>query len=496
MEDIENSRILKILLVIFAAVSIIHVLYASFTFRGMYCDGAFYMLKMLNQFSSGAFPAAYDPEHPRFIVLMLTQLPVIAAHSVLFIKNKFALMFIYSFSQFAIPLFALYWHWLLAARTKKYDIFFWNLFTYAGVLLTFEIFSVTESIQGTPFLFILWNYLAAEMEYTKKDIISIVFLLGLMFGIYEYTAYLGILFFLFHFHYVLEDKSVKNQAVKTLIGFGSLAASIYTIWFLLKAEGEGGEILRFIEEGLNTIPLALQFNTLITITAAVMIIICTFKKSKLHYAEVFSGALILSAAFFYSAVNLDASLIPMREVHLRTLPCIFLPAVFIVMHIQNLMHKEYNPARVHNFICFALLCAVFQTCWQYIDTYYWNKNIQYMKEELNQTDELLYTAGNHPEISSFMNEHYRRYIWHGIYAVTSIIFSDSYKQKTLLVNYDEPYEEGNGTYRNRLYIPEEAGKISLPFGFYADIKNDYWDLTDCAQALDNYNKEHNIQTGG
>lgn len=496
MEDIKRSRILKILFIVFTAVSAVHVLYASFSFRGMYCDGAFYMLELLNQLSSGAVPAAYDPEHPRFMVLILTQLPVIAAHSLLFIKNKFALMFIYSFFQFAIPLSALYWHWLLAERTGKYNIFFWNLFTYAGVLLVFEIFSVTESIQGTPFLFILWNYLAAKMEYTKKDIFSIIFLIVLFFGIYEYTAYLGILFFLFHFHYVLEDKSVKNQAVKTLIGFGSLAASIYTIWFMLKEKGEGGEILRFIGEGLNTIPSALQFNTLITITAAVMIIIYAFKKSKMHYAEVISAALILSAALFYLIIYLDASLIPMREQHFRTMPCVLLPAVFIIMHIQNLMHKEYNPARVHNLICIALLCGVFQTCWQCIDTYYWNKNIQYMKAELKQTDELLYTAGNHPEISSFMNEHYRRYIWHGIYAVTSILFSDDYKQKTLLVNYDEPYEEGNGTYRNRLYIPEEAGKISLPFGFYADIKNNYWDLTDCAQALDNYNKEHNIQTGG
>lgn len=118
-----------------------------------------------------------------------------------------------------------------------------------------------------------------------------------------------------------------------------------------------------------------------------------------------------------------------------------------------------------------------------------------MKNELLETNELLYIPSEHEELSGFHNEKLRRYIWHGIFAATSILFSDTYKQKTLLLNYDEIQDPGNNNFRNRLYVvPYNNSEMSIPFGTTISIKNDFWDLTDCAAALDKYNKEHNIET--
>ena len=115
-------------------------------------------------------------------------------------------------------------------------------------------------------------------------------------------------------------------------------------------------------------------------------------------------------------------------------------------------------------------------------------------DELAKTQELLYIPSEHEEISSFINEDLRRYIWHGVYAATSILFSDTYEQKTLLVNYDESQSDGNYSYREVLYVVKDSPYISIPFGGYYNIKNKFWDLTKCAKALDKYNKEHKIYT--
>ena len=62
-------------------------------------------------------------------------------------------------------------------------------------------------------------------------------------------------------------------------------------------------------------------------------------------------------------------------------------------------------------------------------------------------------------------------------------------------NYDKIQEDGNLTFRERLYVyPNVENKMSVPYGATINIKNKFWDLTNCAKELDKYNKEHNIQT--
>ena len=163
--------------------------------------------------------------------------------------------------------------------------------------------------------------------------------------------------------------------------------------------------------------------------------------------------------------------------------------------IRDIGKKKNDKVVISNFICITLLCGIFQTCWQMVNTYYWDKNIQYMKSELKKHDSPLYIPAEHPEIANFHNEELRRYIWHSTYAFTSILFSDTYEQKTLLMHYDEKIDDGNLTFRDALYVkPDVSNVMSIPFGTTIDIKNKYWDLTKCALALDKYNKENNIQT--
>ena len=118
-----------------------------------------------------------------------------------------------------------------------------------------------------------------------------------------------------------------------------------------------------------------------------------------------------------------------------------------------------------------------------------------MKAELSKAETLLYLPFEHEEISGFFNPQFRRYIWHNVYTPMSILFSPSYKQKTLLTGYEEEATDGNLSLREKLYIPPNTeNKLFIPMGAEIDIKNRYWDLTDVSEALKEYNLENNIKT--
>jgi len=497
MENLKENKKLKFLFIMFCLVSVMHILYASLTFRGMYEDGSFYMLQQLNNFSDNIYKVSADPTHTRFFISYLMQIPLMVFYAVFHIQNKFVLMFLYSFFQFFLPFAVLLWNILLTKRTKRYDLLFWNIFVYGAILLPFMIFSVVETLIGVTLHFILWNYLASNIDYKKRDLFFIIFLIVMMFATYEYVAVLGIIFFLAHFHYVVKEKSFKNQCVKTLIGFGSLGAAIYNIRFMLNVEGEGGEIMRFLGEATNYFPHIFELNSLLSIITVGFLICFSFKKTKIGYFSLTVISVIFTFGFIHLLNNPTASVYPMWEQHFRTVPCFVLPILFIYLGIKDMVSDKINLIKYNNFICIALICCIFQTLWQMVDTYWWDKNIQYMKSELAKTDDLLYIPSEHAEISGFHNMELRRYIWHGVFAATSILFSDTYEQKTLLVNYDEQQDPGNGNYRDWLFIPEKYyGKIYIHYSILINIKNKFWDLTDCAKALDKYNKENNIKTNG
>jgi len=490
-----NNKTLKITGIVFIVISLIFVIYASVTLRGMYLDGSFFMLSMLKNFDANDYWGVLDFTRTRFFIMFLLEAPVSIANLVFRIDNKNALMMIYSCSQFLLPLMALLWSYKLAERTRRMDIFFWNLFTYCCLSLTFSIFSVSEHILGAALQFILWNYLAAKIDYNKKDIFLIIFLTVVMFGTFEYEIFLGQVFFIASVIYANREKSGKNRRVKYLIGFGSLFAAVFDAVFMIRtAVLNPSDGRYFIKELYDYIPMLPKMCSLISIAAIIFLIIAFFKKKPLSKTFIGCFVFIASAIFIKMLFYLDVSLNPMWESHLRSIPFWFLPLLFFGMFIFDLLKRKRHIIKIQNYIVIVLICGIFQTIWQCVHTYYWDVNVKYMKKQLAKTSDLLYPASKHKEISSFHNDALRRYIWWGNYAVMSILLSDTYKVKTLAVNYDDrDYEQGNRTFRDRLFTIPEAGMMSIPYGVFIPIKNKYWDLTECAEALDKYNKENNIK---
>lgn len=495
MEELKNNKQFTILKWIFIIISIVHVIYAAITLRGLYLDGSGYMIQMLNDFANSKLKIVTDIlGHPRFFVVLLQELPTMFSYFILGIKNKFALMMIFSFSLFFLPLLALYWNYKLSQRTNRIDIFFWGLFCYSCVFILFSIYGIVEILIGGILHFVLWNYLVSQIEYKKRDIIAIVFLITIMFATYEYVALLGIIFFISSIYYSSMETNEKSKYIKNLIGLGSLGASIFNILYMLNVPGNDNEIKRFLGEALSFYPSIWEMCSIFSIIAIVAIIIINFYKRKISYIFLLIIGSI-STFFLYKFINNpQVHISPVFEGHFRCWPCIILPILFVILPICDFLKKKINKIKFQNFICIVLICGIFQTCWQIVNTYYWDKNIQFMKNELASVDELLYVPANHPQIADFLHPDARRYIWHNTYPIMSILFSSTYELKTLLLPYDVPLSFSNHSLREFLFvIPNDVNKIHVPLGSKIDFKNEFWNISKCAIAVDKYNKEHNIE---
>lgn len=493
MEEFLKSKQFKILGCIFILISILHVAYATITMRGMYEDGGDYMFNILNNIPHKNYVVVTDYDHTRFCIAALIDYPIYLLNIIFPIHNKFFLMMFFTFNMLGFPLLALWWNYNLTKRTQRLDIFYWSLFTYSLILITFSIFSVVEIIIGGILNFILFNYLAGNINYKKRDIFCIIFLLIIMFGTYEYNIFLGPIFFLASFIYAKKEPDKRNRIIKRLIGIGALFASIFDIIYMINIPGESNEIIRFIKEGYDFLPNALNLNISFSFIALVLLFLFIFKKKKAGIISLILCSILFILNIYRLSGILQDSIYPMWEQHMRTIPCYTIPLIFLIIYLFDLFKKPLNYTKLTNYICIVLLCGIAQSCWQMAGTYFWDKNIQYMKSELNKTNDLLYIPSEHEEISGFHNPQLRRFIWHGLLTKSSILFSDTYEQKTLLMSYDKQMDNGNYNYREELYYAEgEDNKISLPYGGLYDIKNRFWDLTKCAEALRQYDIEHHI----
>lgn len=492
MEDIKQNKQLTVVLWIFIIVSIVHILYATITMRGLYLDGASRIIKLLNNLANGIAIPVIVPE-TRNMIASLLQIPVIISYFLLGIKSKTALAMIYSFCQFFFPALFLYLNYKLTIRTKKYKVFLLNLFVYCTVLLTFSIFSLVETLIGATLQFILWNYLVSDIEYKKTDLIWITLLSLTMYEIYEYTIFLSPLFLLAAILKAKKETRKKEKITKFLIGFSFIGVGCYTLYHTLRSEFLLNATLRFSGEMTDYFPKLFELNSLISITTILLIIIFLFKKSKIGNWSFTFLSLVFIGTMWRLLQTLPISLVPMWEQHLRTIPCWLLPIIFVYMLIAEKFNLKLNGIKYQNILIIILLCGIMQSSWQTVNTYYWDRNVQYMKKELAECNTPLYIPSEHKEISSFENNDLRRYIWHSVYAPMSIIFSPDYEQKTLLVNYDKIVDNGNLTFRERLYVIDDS-KMSIPFEYTISIKNRFWDLTNCAKNLDEYNKINNIKT--
>lgn len=492
--EVKTTKTVKFLSIIFILLTIIHVLYATYSMRGLYLDDLFLLTKMLDNISLGRFVICNDFDHPRYVMQFLQQAPVMFAGIVLKISSKKALMMLHSLMCFGIPLIALYWNYKLTQRTKQWAILFWSVVSYAAMILFAQIFPYVESFTGIVFQFVLLNYLFGKIHYTKRDKIGIFFLLIAMFGIYEYTIILGILLFIGTFFTLFDEENPDDLQMKLVIGAGSLFASAYTIFFVILNKHEHSDGIRFFKEMFDFIPHTFDLNFGLFVITAVLLCLLIFKKGKLKLWQTFAIGLIYVAYLANMVTDLNTYLVPMWEIHMRSIPCWAMPAIFAGIVIYRYFKMPEQKELINRAYVPVLFCGIVLTCWQMVHTYYWNENINYIREKLDNCGAHIYVPAADEDLSSFFNEDLRRYIWANGYPALSILSNKKYKTKAFLFPPEETKSPADETYLSHIWVSKERGIISIPIGMTLSIRNKFWDLSDCVDEMENYIESTGVET--
>lgn len=488
----KNVKILGLLLIL---VSVIFVFYASCSQRGLYSDGSFYFMQLLDNISKGNFSIVHNSDRARFFIQFLQSFPVLLTGNLFIINSKITLSTIYSFTLFAVPLLVLFWNYQLTKRTKEYGIFFWSVFTYCVLILLYEIYAVAETIIGLPLQFVLLNYLFGKINYTKWDKIGIAFILLMMFGIYEHTVFVGLIMFFATFVAAFDEQDEKNMFVKICIGGMSLAAACYSLFFMIVHNADYFvrtafiEFISFWQQALN---LNLVF-AVVTVLLSAFILIRKKPLTLLHTSVISIGYFCI---FWHMLNNLHQYINPVSEGYMQSIVFCAVPLIFLGILVYKIKARNKNIENINVIINNAfvpvILCGIFLTLWQIVNTYYWNQNIAYLKNEIQNCEDILYLPEEHEEISSFENKDLRRYIRHGNYVTTQIIFDNNYEIPTMLMHYEEPSSDGDNSYRSKMYYMPEKELINLPYDYPFSVQNSFWNLRNVAEALNEYNIKHNI----
>ena len=152
---------------------------------------------------------------------------------------------------------------------------------------------------------------------------------------------------------------------------------------------------------------------------------------------------------------------------------------------KELINRAYVP---------VLFCGIVLTCWQMVHTYYWNENINYIREKLDNCGTHIYVPAADEDLSSFFNEDLRRYIWANGYPALSILSNKKYKTKTFLFPPEETKSPADETYLSHIWVSKERGIISIPIGTTLSIRNKFWDLSDCVDEIENYIESTGVET--
>lgn len=515
MDDLLKSTVLKIFWTIFLIVSLLHIGYAVYTYRGVLVDGSI-MLTFLNFYSNDWPLIFYDDIHPRFFISALLQLPLLILYAVTHIANKFLYMGLFTFNQIAFPIFALMWNVHLTKRTKNVRLLFANLLIYAVFITPFSLNSYIQSILGINLCFVLWNYLSANMQYKKTDVLAIVLLSISLISQYEYMAYLGVIFFIASLFYAKETKYDSNRKVIRFAGIMALIAAIYTSAIIIINFGHlHNELSFYMSYFVNNVRNLLSLYAVIfsCITLVLLIFVLIFKKIDSRIILLLGIVYVLAFAYCTYTGKQIAGFYhnPFSSITYITIPFVFL---FLLKKDKKGLSLEFDLDMYKKLFYLVFVCLIFQTLYQMVISYNWDLRIQIFKNEL------LAVPGNVVKVSQIHREAAFSFIPRKMYTTYNILLSKDYKIKPFVLddmnskynmyvdakkdiknpamgnfnifktlylkeinnkNYIKGFDK---SYKNSLaVIASEEQFIKLPDGVVINVKNKFWDLTDCVNTI-------------
>lgn len=475
-----------ILLSLLFVTRFIHSIIATLVQRGVYADGAVCVLSILNSLAKGEYGFYSDiGHHPRAFISLINQFPINFAYNILGIDDKQLLMMIFSLPLFIFPLIALVLNYLISRRTKRFDVAILGLGLYFLTIAPSALYSIVEMRLAAIFYIILLNYLVGKINYTKFDIGMILFLVLMLFNTHEIVIIIGPILFLMSFYYARNEENKLNKKVKYFIGYSSLIAALYMLyWFLTKPIL--GETNRFLYEAVLSLKGIQESFGIITFVSLYLILLCIFYKEYFSKTIIFGLTCLYISIFAWFFSNLDMY-INTWFFSFRTWPCFALPIIFLWVFAIDYFKIKLGNIFYTNMLTIICFTGILYALWQINHSYLFYKDYRYFQTKLDTISENIVAPDEITDVYS--HSQLRRYHDEGMSSAESILFSDTKTITPLILTEKDVSFDNSKDYK--FYIGK-SGRLHLPY-VTIDVKNKFWDLTSAVSEIKSNKDKYEIR---
>lgn len=391
---------------------------------------------------------------------------------------------LYSLSYLIVFFLGLILNFVIAKRTKRYDIAITCFAFFCLFDISNFIWPVKEIHVAVLFYFALLQYLLTKEKLKPIDIIPISLIVVYLFESYETTIIFGFLPFVFSLFCRKDD---VNIVYKRFIGLGCLASSLYMLHKLFFVFGDeiGGGITEWSQAIFQMADNIFRGNLIFTVAALALLIFCAFYKKSFSRKHIipFSVGFLFVWMFVYNKTGGYPNVF-YDELSFHTVALVAIFPVILLLLFIDLRNIKIDKSFWDNVFVIACICGILHLGWQINSAVRFNDYLSYFKKVLNDksSGEFAVTI---PE-EDFEKYKGLRYYSPDSVVLLSIFLSDTYLVEKIIV----PEEMKTSIYNG------EDDSIVINDGLHLRIKTKYYDLRKfkeyCLSLPENVKEEENI----
>ena len=473
----------KILLLIFFISFIIFLISALFSYRVAFGDTPCEFFKEMILYNNNLFDIIfnYNDNVVRFWSFKIHRFFFYLLFP--FFSTIKELSMLYSFSLITTPFVLLICNYLLAKRTKRYDIATLALLYYCLFEIPYISHLAREYHITNMLIFLFFSYFFSKEKLKKFDFCIIFILSIFLFEAGENIVILGSLLFILG---LLSYKKDKINNTKCLyMGIVSIIFAIYTFTKTI-LNNHNDPIMTFENSiprwihNMQMLPDALFTSCMIfSIIGIITFILLFFIKRELNKKDLLWGIPLLLCSLFLVYKNTNFIADPNKESNLFILFLVIPNLILITMWIIDYFEIKIKDYYWKNILTVVLIVGIFQFLWQTKSSSLCLEYTNHLRNELNKSKGLIIVH---------FDENDKGYIYdaNACYMFRGFILSDEYKIKSTLLP-DPLHRDYTGNESYGTYYDKEINKLKI-LDCPLSLKNKYWDITEISKEIEAKNK--------
>lgn len=476
-DEIFKDKSILIFSLIFIILMIINILYASFVQRGIVFDASIYFVRLLDAFSNNEWLYTLV-SRPRSHIIYLWQFPVNVAYHIFSIQSKYLLGAIFSLPLFAFPAIVTFSNYLLAKRSKRWDLFLISLAIFVLFSLPASMYSVVEVLLAAPIFFLLFHYTVAEIDYKIFDILIISFLIAVSCCSSEVVMYSSIILLFSAIYYATKTENIKNKLVKYFIALNSIIMPICYLNFYRNISPDFMEDSRVLFEIKKLKDFFLGCTTKIDYLFLIFIVLIIILYRNRFFAKHIKKLIyICFSILFFMLINdysYSNDFFSRRILFFGIFPLAMLIGLMIDIFKEKIGVEKLNDI-VKKSLFLTLIVGIINTIFQIQCSYLFNNTIDELNNITEKNNETFIVPSK--DMDDFYNKPFCDICFNcDTYSFDSISFNKNYKIDKVVI-----YDKTNPLCPHEFYFQD--GKLNLPFATTVNIKNKFWDMSPLEEKL-------------